>query len=218
MKIVRNLAHLEGNAKWAIKRSTRLLSSAKSLTVPFEQEERMTFATINLLNTWASFQRTYFICCLFGTRSPANPKISSSVSGSINTYQDAIGKAVLHFHPTYTPRSNGEWDSRDEPTWHDANVLLNLAKAFNFTNELDIQAAFSFGFTAHRNLAVFRNYYAHKNRATRKKAQAAAVQYLIPQRLHPTAALLSAPSTAISTTLIQMWVDELSQTIELLCS
>ncbi|HEY5582300.1 MAG TPA: hypothetical protein VIK56_14280 [Rhodoferax sp.] len=218
MKIVSNLGHLEGNAKWAIDRSIRLLSSAKSLAVPFEREERMTFAIVNLLNTWANFQRTYFICCLLGARSSVNSQIQSSVTGSISTIQEAIGKAVLHFKPSRSPRSNGEWDSRDEPTWHDANTLLKLSTAFSFTNDLDIQTAFSFGFTAHRNLVVFRNYYAHKNRGTKSKAQAIAVQYLIPQKLHPTAILLSAPSIAASTSLIQMWAEELSQTVELLCS
>ena len=136
MKTVSNLAHLEGNAKWAIERSTRCLSSSKSLNTPFEQEEQMTFAVINLLNTWANFQRAYFTCCLLGTRSPIQPKIRSSITGMITTQQEAIGKAILYFNPNRTLQSNGEWNSRDEPTWHDSNVLLKLSKAFNFSNEL----------------------------------------------------------------------------------
>lgn len=218
MKIVRNLGYLEANARWAIGRATRLLPGVKSLPDRFEREERMTFATVSLLNCWSNFQRAYFICCLLGVRSPSNDQISSNVSGTITTYQDAVGKAVLHYRPGAVPRSNGEWDSRDEPTWHDINVLLHLSTVFGFTNNNDIQTAFSFGFTAHRNLVVFRNYYAHKNRVTREKAQSVAVQYLIPQRLHPSAALLAAPGISPSTSLIQMWADELGQTVGLLCS
>lgn len=218
MKIVRDLSVLEVNAKWAISRSIRLIPTASTLGAPYQREERMTFAVISMLNTWANFQRTFFVCCLLGVRSPSNRSIKSNLSGTISSYQDAVGKAVLHYRPSSVPRSNGEWDSRDEPTWHDSNVLLHLSSTFGFTNLTDIQAAFSFGFTAHRNLTVFRNYYAHKNRVTREKAQGVAVQYLIPQRIHPTDALLTSPAGVPSSSLIQIWADELSQTVELLCS
>jgi hypothetical protein len=195
MKIVRNLRALEKNGKWAIKRSTRLLSETSSLSLPLSKEERITFAAVNLLNSWANFQRTYFICCLLGAKSAALKKIVSNQTGIITTPNDAVGKAILHFTPTRTPRRNGIWDTRDEPTWHDANTLLKLSSAFAFSNDSDIQTAFTFGFTAHKNLIVFRNYYAHKNRGTRGKAQAIAVHYLIPQRLHPTDILLALPFT-----------------------
>lgn len=217
MKIVRNLRALEENGKWAIKRSTRLLSATSPPSASLSTEERITFAAVNLLNCWANFQRTYFICCLLGVKSSAHKKIVSNQTGIITTPNDAVGKAILHFKPNRTPRSNGIWDTRDEPTWHDANTLLNLSSTFSFSNDSDIQTAFTFGFTAHKNLVVFRNYYAHKNRGTRSKAQAIAVNYLIPQRLHPTEILLATPSSSPSMSLIQLWIEELTQTVELLC-
>lgn len=217
MKIVRNLQHLEQNAKRAIQRSSRLLPTARTISNSFAMEERMTFAAINLLNSWANFQRTYFICCLLGAKSVAHGHITSNQTGIITTPNDAVGKAILHFTPARAPRSDGVWDTRDEPTWHDSNTLLKLSIAYAFSNSADIQTAFTFGFTAHKNLVVFRNYYAHKNRGTRGKAQAQAIQYLIPQRLHPTAILLSTPSTSPSTNLIELWIEELCQTVELLC-
>lgn len=217
MKIARNLQHLEQNAKWAIRRSCRLLPTTRLIANSFEMEERMTFAAINLLNSWANFQRAYFICCLLGTKSATRSRIISNQTGIITTSNDAVGKAITHFTPTRTPRSNGVWDTRDEPTWHDSNTLLKLSIAYAFSNSSDIQTAFTFGFTAHKNLVVFRNYYAHKNRGTRSKAQILANQYLIPQRLHPTAILLGTPSTSPSMNLIELWTEELCQTVELLC-
>lgn len=217
MKIVRNLRALEKKGKWAIKRSTRLLSTTSHPSASLSTEERITFAVVNLLNCWANFQRTYFICCLLGANSSALRKIVSNQTGIITTPNDAIGKAILHLKPSRTPRSNGIWDTRDEPTWHDANTLLTLSSKFAFSNDADIQSAFTFGFTAHKNLVVFRNYYAHKNQGTRGKAQAIAVNYLIPQRLHPTEILLATPSSSPSMSLIQLWVEELTQTVELLC-
>jgi hypothetical protein len=172
---------------------------------------------INLLNSWSNFQRAYFICCLLGAKTSNQGLVTSSQTGLVFTANDAIGKAVIHFKPTKTPLNNGLWDTRDEPTWHDSNVLLRLATAYSFSNDAHIQTAFTLGFTAHKNLVVFRNYYAHKNRGTQNKAQALAVQYLLQQKQHPTAILLGAPSTSPSTNLISLWADELCQTIEWLC-
>ena len=217
MKIVRNLQHLEQNAKWAIQRSCRLIPSTRSTANSFAMEERITFAAVNLLNSWANFQRTYFICCLLGTKSATQNSIFSNQTGIITNANDAIGKAIINFTPARVPRSNGIWDTRDEPTWHDSNTLLKLSIAYAFSNSPDIQTAFTFGFTAHKNLVVFRNYYAHKNRGTKSKAQAIAIQYLLPQRLHPTTILLGTPSSSPSSNLIELWAEELSQTIELLC-
>jgi len=143
--------------------------------------------------------------------------VTSSQTGSVVTPNDAIGKAIVHCNPTKTPRSNGLWDTRDEPKWHDSGTLLRLAKAYTFSNENHIQAAFTLGFTAHKNLVIFRNYYAHKNRGTQSKAQAVAVQYMLQQRQHPTSILLGTPSTSPSTNLIGLWADELCRTIEWLC-
>ena len=217
MKIVRNLQHLEQSAKWAVRRSCLPLTTNRSVANPFAMEERMTFTALNLLNSWSNFQRTCFICWLLGTKSATQNRIISNQTGIITSPNDAVGKAITHFTPTRTPRSTGAWDTRDEPTWHDSNTLLKLSTAYAFSNSSDIQAAFTFGFTAHKNLVVFRNYYAHKNRGTRGKAQMLANQYLIPQRLHPTAILLGTPSTSPSMNLIELWAAELCQTVELLC-
>jgi hypothetical protein len=218
MKIVRNLQHLEHNATWAIKRSCRLLASVSSTTNAFAKEERMTYAVINILNSWSNFQRTYFICCLLGAKSATQGFVTSSQTGLVMNANDAIGKAIVHFTPKKTPLSNGTWDTRDEPAWHNSNTLLKLATAYIFSNESQIQTTFSLGFTAHNNLVVFRNYYAHKNRGTKSKAQAIAVQYLLQQRQHPTAILLGIPFSSPSINLIGLWADELCQTIEWLCA
>ena len=179
MKIVRNLQRLEQNAKRTIQRSCRQLASISSSTSAFAREERMTYAVINLLNSWSNFQRTYFICCLLGAKSANQGSVTSNQTGLVVTTNDAIGKAIGHFYPTKTPRNSGLWDTRDEPTWHDSNTLLRLATVYTFSNESHIQTAFTLGFTAHKNLVVFRNYYAHKNRGTQSKAQAIAAQYLL---------------------------------------
>jgi hypothetical protein len=158
------------------------------------------------------------VCCLLGTKSPLAGTITSSESSSPLTPNQAIGKAVNHFRPSALPKANGEWDSRDEPPWHDSNTLMRLAQAYSFSNLADIQTAFTFGFTAHKDLVVFRNYYGHKNKSTRTKAQSLASKYLISSNIHPSIILLSSPNATPNSSLIEMWKSELSQTISALCN
>lgn len=220
MKLARNLRYLEVGAARALDRATRPLAGISNNSFPESRERAVSFTAINLLNSWSNFQRTYFVSCLLGTKSPLAGTITSSESSSIPplTPNQAIGKAVNHFRPSATPKANGEWDSRDEPTWHDSNTLLQLAQVYSFSNLADIQTAFTFGFTAHKDLVVFRNYYGHKNKSTRTKAQSLASRYLISSNSHPSLILLSAPNAAPNSSLIEMWKSELNQTISALCN
>lgn len=218
MKIVRKLSALETRAMWALKRSVRQLDQIKKANAS-QREILISPLVINLLNTWANFTRSYYICCALGTKRPDGSNVSSTLSAipsrSIN---DAIGNAVQTFRPKASKSSNGEWDTRDEPTWHDVNILIQLASKYNFSNAADIKTAFTFGFTAHQHLVVFRNYYAHKNGGTRKKAQNIATKYSIRSNQHPSDILLDTPLSTPGTALIDIWIGELEQTVEILCS
>jgi hypothetical protein len=217
MKIVKNLQFLENQAIRSLRKSVQNLPVGVQFLSKREQEEKITFGAINLLNTWATFQRSYFVCCLMGARSKSGHQITSSVSGSISSINRAIGEAIPHFKPSAIIKPNGEWDTRDEPAWHDANTILRLSSLYSFSNNTTITNAYTLGYTAHKNLVVFRNYYGHKNRGTRAKAQVISIQYLIPEHLHPSDALLEPPYAAKSSSLIQMWTDELVETVQMQC-
>ncbi|MBT9613557.1 MAG: hypothetical protein IV108_09875 [Burkholderiales bacterium] len=218
MKIARKLVHLEAGALWALKRSTRPLPNVKTAPNQSQRELLISPLVINTLNVWALFVRTYFICCLMGARSGGGVAISSNHSSLRMSVNDAIGHAIAITNPKALPTASGMWDTRDEPTWHDVKTLIRLASAFSFSNSTDIQTAFTFGFTAHRNFVVSRNYYAHRNRGTRMKAQNIATYYGIRTNQHPTDILLDSPLTSPGVTLLDLWIGELNQTIKLLCS
>jgi len=217
MKIVKKLAHLEKNAKWAIQRSTRELPDLFSIKNISQRENIASPIVINLLNTWSIFMRTYYICCARGARNKLNYKISSSLSSSNLSPNDVIGEAIKSYHPNKKPMSNGIWDTRDEPSWHDSSVIIRLSTDFSFSNSADISAAFSLGFTAHKDLPTFRNYYAHKNHGTRVKTERVAANYSIASNQHPTDILLDYPRRTPTLHLIEVWVGELADTIDFLC-
>lgn len=217
MKIVRRLAVLESSALWIFDRSSKSFPTPGAALSPIQTEAQVTHAMISLLNAWGAFLRAYFVCCALGARSPT-ARVSSSITGVVLNPNDAVGRAVRHYRAAATPRANGIWDSRDEPRWHDVSVFLHLAAHFTFSNSSDISTALSFGFTAHHDAIVFRNYYAHKNRVTKEKAQAIATKYSISSNIHPTSVLQSSPISAPGLTLFEMWLAEFKQTTSLLCS
>lgn len=214
MKISRRLDCLGTSAKWSLARAARKLPDVKRGA---DREILASPLVINLLNAWSNFVRAYYISCALGARSSTGAKVSSSLAGHGLSPNDIIGEAIQHFNPRATPGAGGIWNTRDEPSWHDVNRLMSLASHFAFTNEADITAAFTFGFTAHRDLVVFRNYYAHRNQGTRRRAQGMAVSYSIRSNQHPTEVLLDAPIRYPGQQLIDVWLSELEQTVELLC-
>lgn len=214
MKVARKLALLEESAKWSFRRSVRKLPDVKRGS---DREVYVSPLVVNLLNSWADFVRTYYVSCALGARTSSGRSVSSSLTGLGLGVNDVIGRAVLLFKPAATVMASGLWDTRDEPAWHDANTLMRLARDFAFTNRSDIDAAFSFGFTAHRNMVVFRNYYAHRNQGTRAKAQRLASGYSIRTNQHPTDVILDVPLSSPGLALIDVWISELDQTVELLC-
>lgn len=217
MKHPRRLKAVEQAHLRSISRFCRDLNPVTQTLSPHEVEVRVGYIAINLLNCWSNFVRTYFISCASGAVSPSGGVITSSLSTGAAKFNHLLGSAVRHFRPGATPRADGTWDSRDEPTWHDSATIIALANAYNFSNKADISAAFTFGYTAHRNLVVFRNYYGHKNQSTLRKAQNLAPTYSIPSNMKPTDILLSSPSLT-SGSLLEVWTTELSDTIEYLCS
>lgn len=217
MKHPRRLASIERTHLRSICRFTRGIAVLSTPTQTDSVESSVSYAAINLLNCWSNFVRMYYVCCAHGSVSPSGAQISSALSGQGKSFNDLIGHAITHFRPNATPRANGIWDSRDEPTWHDSATILALANKFNFSNLADINAAFSFGYSAHKNLVVFRNYYGHKNRHTMKKAQSLAPTYSIQSNLKPTEILLRSPS-GTTATLLDVWKIEICDTISYLCS
>lgn len=219
MKIERKLAHLEAAALWTINRAFRPYTQIKNEHNHSKRELLISPLVINTLNSWSLFIRTYFISCSLGARSNNGIHVTSSINIPKQTSIDnVIGLAVTLFKKNAQPSSSGHWDTRDEPKWHDSNTIIKAASHYKFSNTNDINTAFSFGFTAHKNLVVFRNYYAHRNRGTKQKAQNIAAQYGIRTNQHPTEILLDYPLTSPSVSLLETWRGEFEQTISLLCS
>jgi len=177
-------------------------------------EIRLEYVTIEMLNAWVNFIRAYYLSALLGAKRCGLGRIG--VSHIIANENAAIGQAVLFWRPSATPRPDGSWERRDEPTWHDPASVLPICLARGFSNIADLQAAVSTGTRVFRDLPVFRNYYAHRNRRTRKAAVDLAPIYGIASTTRPSEILLARP-LGRSQPLILDWLDDLRFTIEYIC-
>lgn len=110
----------------------------------------------------------------------------------------------------------GRWDRRDEPAWHDPNIFIRSCGAVGCSNYQDILAAFSVQAKAFDFLPVFRNFYAHRNEQTARRAINIAHEYSIVPHYHPTQ-ILSSTAYGRPQSLLLDWIDEIIFVIEFLC-
>jgi hypothetical protein len=143
-------------------------------------------------------------------------RVAVNVTPAGMTLNDAIGLAIMRYKRYAIPNTSGEWNRRDEPAWHDPNVLLGVCQNVNCSIYLQMQAAFSMGQRVFLDLPVFRNFFAHRNRLSSRAAQNLGPNYLLPSILRPSEMLASSRPMAAASVL-EEWIAELKITAEFLC-
>ena len=179
-----------------------------------EKEACLTYVLIEGVSTWTNFSRSYYLSCTVKTKCRDGSKIT--LTTPITDYNDAIGQAILLNKPRIQAPLGGIWHRRDEPAWHDSNILLKSCMNLGCSNLDKIQAAFSFGSRVFIDMPVFRNFYAHRNNQTEHAAKQLALQYRIRSDLRPSQILLTRPPTSHQYLLLD-WLDDIYVTVELLC-
>jgi hypothetical protein len=171
--------------------------------------------TIELLNAWSNFVRAYYLSSAFAPKGSKGNRIIAATRGL--TEVDTIGAAMATLKPwVATPAPGRPWDRRAEPTWHEVNTILKLSSALHFSNESHIGAALSMGFRVFDDLPRFRNYFAHRNAHTQGVAQRIAPNYGVSPVLRPWD-MLASRATGRPQAVILDWIDDVEQTVELLC-
>jgi hypothetical protein len=179
-----------------------------------ESKAAISSIVIDALNTWANFSKAYYLSTRLGAYLQAHGYITTT--RPFSNFNDAIGDAILLYKPRAIPLSSGEWRRRDEPAWHDSNVLLGCCNTVGASNVSHMNAAFSVGTRVFKDLPVFRNYLAHKNMRSQVAAQSLAPNYVIPATLRPFEILLQTPLRAFDP-LLKVWLYELEIVVSFLC-
>jgi len=179
-----------------------------------EREWLLANVVIESINTWSNFCRSYYLSCWLNPKTRNHTYIY--ITHTFVDYNNAIGVAIHYVRPAITAPLSGIWHRRDEPAWHDHNILMRLCQLVGCSHLPNIQSSFSFGSRVFVDLPVFRNYYAHRNQQTSAAASNIAPQYGVASRLRPSQILLSRP-VGRPQQLILDFIDDLIATADLLC-
>lgn len=217
MRQERSLERLVRAVKKSLRRLRHDVAMAYQVGNVRYNETVVSRVTIEALNIWANFSRSFYLSGILcprrigGTRIGVyTPRVSEQV---------AIENAIITWRPHLSRRvaQGGRWHRREEPTWHDPQLLQSICTAAGFSNMSEIQAAFSSGYRVFRDLPVVRNYFAHRNRYTRQAAVNIASFYGIPAFGRPSDILMRRPLRRPQSLVLE-WIDELEFTSEYLCT
>jgi hypothetical protein len=209
----RNLFALRAAFSGRLSRLERRFAASSGHAI-FDRDPVISYVTIEALNSWAQFSKAFYLSCSISARTEANISILVSPTGL--SENDAIGRAITIFKPYAAPAATGMWARRDEPTWHDPNVLLKVCGDINCSLYAHMQNAFSMGQNVFIDLPVLRNFYGHRNRASEKAAQNVGPKHLLPSSLRPSELLAQIPPRASSPLLLE-FIAEMRITAEFLC-
>jgi hypothetical protein len=215
MRPSRRLARLQLPTTSRLARLREQAATACQQLPAADAKRCIAYVTIETLNTWTEFSRSYFLSCTLRPRRVRGGRVEAKqFTGS--TLNDAIGVAMTRHRIHKGVPASGSWPRRDEPTWHDPHVLLTSCADIGCSNLGHIQAALSIPTRAFEDLPVFRNFFGHRNAATATPARNVAAHYSIPGFRHPLDILRSAPSGR-PTPLLVDWIDDIRNIVEFLC-
>ena len=211
MRIVRNLSKLQ---QTATRRLLKLKSFAPGVgpVHGFDDDQRVSFVSIELVNLWSEFCRFYFISCALGVRGMKGGRVLTTTP--LNTKEEAITFAVVYKNPKKT--GNGPWTWLDEPTWRRPTTILNLLTRLGASNVTQVQAAFGYSTVVFDHLPTVRNFFCHRNEGTSNKLAAVARAVKVPPKARAIDIVCSASPTGTQS-ILREWIDDLRLVVEDLC-
>lgn len=207
------LEKLRRVARTRIARLRSVVSVLRLPTAP-ESDRAMAWVTIEALNLWAGFLRAYYLSAATHARTTSGTRITLS-RASFSDIQAALRFAVQVFDPGFRRSTISR---RDEPAWHDTGNFLRLLRTVGVSNISQVQAALAYRTTFTSHLATIRNFYAHRCDETSRKAGKVGIRLGLATtpNLHATEIMCSRlPSRPQN--VATDWLDEINNTIELLC-
>lgn len=178
-----------------------------------KQDRQFAYVVIEALNLWANFSRSYVLSCLFRPKRITKGRVR--IGNAAITTPAAL--FLLAAQIRRGPAAAAPTSRRDEPSWHERDLLIKTCLGMACSHAADVQGALSGNTTVFEDLPAFRNFYAHRNDESAQKAVALVKrQYLIVGVRHPTGAL-STPAYKRTQPLLLDWLDDMQIVMEFLC-
>lgn len=172
----------------------------------------VSYVAVEALNAWAMFSRSFYLSCALGAFTETHQRVTITAAPTA----DHLGLAITRFKVHATPNSLGIWHRRDEPAWHDPNVLITVCNHIGCSIQGHVASSFTMQQTVFRDLPVCRNFFAHRNQSSSRAASNIGPLHTLPSNLCPSDLLLSV-SPGASTSVLLNWLDEMNFTAEFMC-
>ena len=208
MQKAKRLRRLKVTFRRRLERLERRLDGIGSTN---ERDIVVAYVAIEALNAWALFSRSFYLSCAGGAKTEKRKRVALTIQTT-----DPLGHAITRYKPGAQPNHLGEWHRRDEPTWHDPNVLMAVCRNLGCSIQPEIDASFSMGQKVFKDLPVFRNFFAHRNEGTSRAARNLGPSYTLPTRLPPFQLLLSFSPGSTAPVIVE-WLAEMKITADFLC-
>ncbi len=210
MRRCKRLRRLRKTLNRRLARLERRIRAVAGVVGHIDRDMVVAHSAIEAVNAWAQFSRSFYLSCVLGAVTERKKYIITVAT------PDPIGAAITCINSRARPNAAGGWHRRDEPAWHDPNVLMRVCGNVNCSINTEIGHAFSLSQNVFRDLPVFRNFFAHRNGDTSRAARNIAARYMLPSNLTPTELLLSVSPGATETLMLD-WLTEMMITAEFLC-
>lgn len=183
------------------------------LPVESEHDRATAFVTIEAVNLWTLFSRSFYLSCTLHAKRSNGVQITINSLG-IKTQSDAITFAIRQLRPNL--KGSGPWTYRDEPIWREPNTLLKLIQALGASNLAQVQAGFAYQTSVFKELPRIRNFFAHRNEDTNAKTVSVARTVGVSTKLRPSEIMCSygpgRPQNVICD-----WLDDMRHVVNLVC-
>lgn len=183
----------------------------RRLPVSAEDDRIVSFVTIEALNLWMGFCRSYFLSTALRARDGSGQRITVGVAPP-TSQQNALTVAI---HKEYPKRRSqmGPWSHRDEPPWQDVRVFGRVLGELKPSNLGVAHAALGHSTRAPQHLPVLRNFYAHRSEGSANRARTICRSYALSPSLRPSE-LLCTRLPGRPQTLLADWIDDLRVIIQ----
>lgn len=178
-----------------------------------ERDRELAYVILEAQNLWTNFSRSYLLSCIYNPKRCKGGRVTCG-NAAIQTPGDVLlaAKRIAN-----GPNAPAPVTRRDEPSWHDVALFHKTCQALQCSHLADVQAALSLQTRVFQDLPPFRNFYAHRNaESARRAVQLGKSIYLITGPTHPSD-VLARPARNRPQALILDWLDDIHAIVDLLC-
>lgn len=200
------------------KRIAKLRSRVSALGPPITMDDdaRLAWAVIEMLNLWAGFLRAYYLSGAIRTRTISGKPVRFTARTFANT-ESALRFAIRTVKDAKFSKSTVT--RFDEPAWHSVDKFIKLQNTVAAPNLPQIYSAMAAGATFAPLLKELRNFYAHRCDETFYGAAQVGIKLGLTTKPDLRAnSILCARLPKRPQNVITDWLDDMTNVVGLLCS